>query len=49
MKKSCYNEDDFKYNSDKLFQILDEIGIVTHFNRKDLIYCNARENIIFGL
>ena len=27
--------------------MLDEIGIVTHYSRKELIYGNARENIIF--
>jgi hypothetical protein len=47
MKKSCSTDEDYIYNSEKLFLMLDEMGLVTHFIKKDLIFCNSRETIIF--
>ena len=40
MKRNCDSDEDYIYNADKLFLMLDEIGLVTHYNKKDLIFCN---------
>ena len=49
MRKNCSSDEDYIYNAEKLFQMMDEIGLVTHFSKKDLIYGNARENIVFSI
>lgn len=47
MKKTCVSDEDYIYNSEKLFLMLDDIGMVTHFIKKDLLFCNSRDSIIF--
>ena len=38
MKKICNSEEDYTYNAEKLLQMLDDVGIISHFNKKDLFY-----------
>ena len=40
MKRSCVSDEDYIYNAEKLFIMLDERGLLTHYNKKDLIFCN---------
>jgi hypothetical protein len=49
MRKKCETEEDYNYNADKLFQMLEEIGMTTHFHKKDILYGNARDNVIFAI
>jgi hypothetical protein len=47
MKKNCQTDEDYAYNCEKFLQMLDDVGINTHFNKKDLINCSSRDIIIF--
>ena len=47
MKKNCQSDEDFAYNAEKLIQLLNDVGLGTHFTKRDLIYCSSRETIIF--
>lgn len=47
LKKNCSSDEDCVYNAEKLLQMLDDVGIVTHFIKKDLVYCSFRETILF--
>ena len=48
MKSVCSNDDDFKFNSERLIALLSEIGITTCQNR-DFFDPSQRENILFAI
>jgi len=47
LKKNCISDDDYNNNSEKLLQMLDDVGIVTHYVKKDLINISSRETLLF--
>jgi hypothetical protein len=49
IRRQCFNDEDCLFNADKIIQMLDDLGIVTHFSKRDFINCNSRDNIIFTI
>ena len=47
MRQNPINEEDIKYNGEKLIQILQEIGLQTHFQSNDLVNPSIREQMLF--
>ena len=47
IKRVCVSDEDYVNNAEKLLQMLNDSGIITHFQKRDLVNASSRESLLF--